>query len=164
MKKFAALAMCAAVLAACAANGASSPAPGTQAAVEEQTRNMSATPGLLMVRLGVADLERSANFYSEVFGMTSSPYGAHERSMAHPNGGAGILLYQAAADAPASSASSTNGMIMRVADADEVVRRAVAAGGQVRGQVRDIPQMNMRVVGVIDPDGTFIEVVQAGAR
>lgn len=149
-------------LAACASTTVA-PAAGTQAAVEEQTRAMSATPGVLMVRVGVTDLDRAARFYTEVFGMTASPFGPHERSMAHPNGGAGILLYHNANAGPQPEGSS-NGLIVRVADADDTVRRAQAAGGQVRGAVHEIPQMNMRVVGIIDPDGTFIEVVQAVAR
>lgn len=162
MKHLVASVMCAIALAACASTAAA-PAAGSQAAIEEQTRAMSATPGVLMVRIGVTDLDRAAGFYTEVFGMTASPFGPHERSMAHPNGGAGILLYHNASAGPQPSWAS-NGLIMRVADADDTVRRAQAAGGQVRGAVQDIPQMNMRVVGIIDPDGTFIEVVQAAAR
>jgi predicted enzyme related to lactoylglutathione lyase len=118
-------------------------------------------------KIVVADLERCAAFYSDVFGLREH-YRVHDTiggrpideilyEATAPDGGTFVLLRFA--DAPdVASAGVLTGFITDEIDA--LFERAVAAGATVVDDVHDAPEHGVRVGFLADPEGRFIEVVQ----
>jgi predicted enzyme related to lactoylglutathione lyase len=115
------------------------------------------TPSLMMVRVYTPDLERSARFYTDVFGMSASPFGGNEMMMMFPSGGAGVVLYRPEANAT----PMRSGFVVRVESVDAILSRVAAAGGAVARQPFDIPQVHIRGAIINDPDGSSIEIIES---
>ena len=118
-------------------------------------------------KLLVADLDKSAAFYSEVFGLTEtarieSDIGgrALEEILfgATSEGGATFVLLKFH-DATAPSA---NEVILGFVTPDlaALTERAIAAGGTVAQEAVDHPDLRVKVGFVADIEGHLIEVVQ----
>ncbi|WEK56733.1 MAG: VOC family protein [Candidatus Brevundimonas phytovorans] len=118
-------------------------------------------------KLIVADLDRSATFYSRVFRLEElarvedAIAGRTIREVmykpTHEGGATFVLL--AFDDAPTPAGGE---MIVgfTVADLDAVVAEAVAAGGSLADPIRDMPEMGIRVGFIRDPEGHLLEIVQ----
>ena len=117
-------------------------------------------------KLVVADLEASAAFYSEVFGLREQ-YRVQDdiggRAMeeilfeSEPGDATFVLLHFD--DTPEPAAGSAIGGF--ITDAiDELFPRAVAAGATVVGPVHDAPEHGVRVGFLADPDGHLLEICQ----
>jgi predicted enzyme related to lactoylglutathione lyase len=118
-------------------------------------------------KLVVGDLDKSAAFYSHVFGVKEQ-YRVHADicgreideilfETATPGGATFVLLRYADSPAP-SSDEVILGFITE--DVDGVCARAMDAGGSVTREARDQPEHGVRVAFVADVEGHLIEVVQ----
>jgi catechol 2,3-dioxygenase-like lactoylglutathione lyase family enzyme len=118
-------------------------------------------------KLVVADLERSAAFYTDVFGLEEQ-YRVKDdiggRSMEEilfastaPGGGTFVLLRFD--DTPDPAPGSVIGGFL-TDDVDEVFTRAVAAGASVVDPVHDAPEHGVRVGFLADPDGHLLEICE----
>ena len=118
-------------------------------------------------KLVVADLEASAAFYSEVFGLreqyrVKSDIGGRTLQeilfeSTAPGGATFVLLRFDDTSEPAAG-SVIGGFITD--EIDELFPRAVAAGATVIGPVHDAPEHGVRVGFLADPDGHLLEVCQ----
>ncbi|MCP2167864.1 VOC family protein [Goodfellowiella coeruleoviolacea] len=121
---------------------------------------------LTFVKVVVDDLDAQAEFYRCVLALTAvhrlsggAGEGRYEQLVLAGSGaGPTVLLvrYPDRAVPPAGEVVLGFG----VADVDEVVRAAVAAGGSVRVEPRALPGTGMRVAVVTDPEGHALELVQ----
>ena len=118
-------------------------------------------------KLVVADLDRCATFYAEVFGLTEQARVTADidgrridEIMYEPTaaGGASFVLLRF----PDLASPGADGVIPGFVtdDAAGVVERTVAAGGSVVEGVRDRPEHGVRVAFVADVEGRLIEVVE----
>lgn len=118
-------------------------------------------------KLVVADLEASAAFYSDVFGLQEQ-YRVKDtiggRAMEEilyeptaPGGGAFVLLHFA--DTPGSTAGSVIAGFL-TDEIDDLFPRAIAAGATVVDPVHDAPEHGVRVGFLTDPDGHLLEICQ----
>lgn len=118
-------------------------------------------------KLLVVDLDKSAAFYSEVFGLTEtarieSDIGgrAIEEILFSPTGeGAATFVLLKFRDATAPSA---NEVILGFVTPDlaALTARAIAAGGTVAQEAVDHSDLRVKVAFVADIEGHLIEVVQ----
>ena len=123
-------------------------------------------------KLVVADLDASAAFYSDVFGLKER-YRVQDdiggRSMQEilfeptaPGGAMFVLLHFD--DMPESTAGSVLAGFV-TDEIEDVFARAVSAGASVVDPIHDAPEHGVRVGFLADPDGHVLEVCQmlAGA-
>ena len=117
-------------------------------------------------KLAVADLERAARFYHDVFGMKQVQRiqaeiagNAIEEIILGADGGAGlILLHWVGRNAPDVGAVILG---FTTSDASVVFDRAVAAGGRVHEPVRRSPKpAGSRSASSKDPEGHLLEIVE----
>ena len=118
-------------------------------------------------KLLVVDLDKSAAFYSEVFGLKEtarieSEIGGRaldEILFSPTSEGAGTFVLLKFHDATAPSA---NEVILGFVtpDVDSLTERAIAAGGSVVREALDYPELRVKVAFVADIEGHLIEVVQ----
>ena len=118
-------------------------------------------------KLVVADLERSAAFYTQVFGLEEQYRVTDEiggRAMQEilykstAEGGATFVLLHFA-DTPEPVGGSVIGGFL-TDDIDEVFASAVVAGATVVDPVHDAPEHGVRVGFLADPDGHLLEICQ----
>jgi predicted enzyme related to lactoylglutathione lyase len=115
-----------------------------------------------MVRRYVADMAKSEHFYEEVLNMRIA--GAlsereHALKFPGPNDAAGLLLLKADPKTPQANGS----VVVRAADVDAVLRRALAQGAKAVRPAQSGPVPNTRYAMFSDLDGTIIEVTQFAA-
>jgi predicted enzyme related to lactoylglutathione lyase len=118
-------------------------------------------------KLVVADLDASAAFYADVFGLQERYRVTDDiggRSMQEilfeptaPGGAMFVLLHFD--DTPESTAGSVLAGFV-TDEIDDVFARAVAAGAAVVDPVHDAPEHGVRVGFLADPDGHLLEVCQ----
>ena len=118
-------------------------------------------------KLVVADLEASAAFYTDVFGLqeqyrVKAAIGgrAVEEILFEPTapGGAMFVLLHFADTPGAVAGSVLAGFVTD--EIDDVFARAVAAGATVIDPVHEAPEHGVRVGFLADPDGHLLEVCQ----
>jgi len=123
-------------------------------------------------KLVVADLEKSARFYSHIADLKElarveaqiggKPISEIMYHATKPGGATFVLLAFPGEPAPVSG-----GVIVgfETDDVDAFVKRVVAAGGAVMEDAHDMPEHGVRVAFVRDLEGNLIEVVEllAGA-
>jgi predicted enzyme related to lactoylglutathione lyase len=118
-------------------------------------------------KLVVADLEASAAFYTNVFGLREQRRvrddiggRAMEEILFEPTapGGAMFVLLHFD-DTPEPVGGSVLGGFV-TDEIDDVFARAVAAGATVVDPVHDAPEHGVRVGFLADPDGHLLEVCQ----
>jgi len=118
-------------------------------------------------KLLVVDLAKSAAFYSEVLGLKETTRieseiagRAIEEILFNPTGeGAATFVLLKFLDAVLPSDSEVIlGFI--TPDIDALTQRAVAAGGSVRREALDYPDLRVKVAFIADIEGHLIEVVQ----
>jgi len=120
--------------------------------------------------LRVSDFDRSAQFYTQAFGMvvvTKLDFGrVHEMilgfSKEKPQ--PGIILMQDSALDPSKSIDHGNGfsrVVLRVASLDAINARLVAAG--MKGGEVHAPHAGYRVMNITDPGGYRYELVESHA-
>lgn len=117
----------------------------------------------------VHDLDAMAAFYEEVFGLV--PFNRHQDAMfgraideityqaSHPGGAALTLISYADSTGPVAGESVQG---FTTGDIESLVRRALAMGGTVPEPIRHIPEFQLKVAFVLDPEGHVNEVVQLG--
>ena len=118
-------------------------------------------------KLVVADLDASAAFYADVFGLKEQRRVQDDiggRAMEEilfeptaPGGGMFVLLHFD--DTPAPVGGSVLGGFV-TDELDDVFTRAVAAGATVVESPHDAPEHGVRVGFLADPDGHLLEVCQ----
>jgi lactoylglutathione lyase len=118
-------------------------------------------------KLVVSDLEASARFYSDVFGLKEqgrvraeiAGRGIDEIMFAATDSGGAMFVLLRFDD---QSAPSANEVILGFIcpDVDDVVARATAAGGGVAQQPTAQPEHGVKVGFVTDNEGHLIEVVE----
>lgn len=122
------------------------------------------------MKLVVEDLEKAAVFYRKVFGLADGRRVTHDHSATTggpideinfrptAEGGASLTLIRFV-DRPAPPLGETVlGFI--TTDLAALIERAQSAGGRLARPVRDMPEYNLKVGFVTDPEGHLIEVVQ----
>ena len=124
-----------------------------------------APTGLDGVALNVVDLEKERAFYEQAFGMkVAARYPAtgdvREWLMNWSGKGADkpVLVLNKTAGPRKDGQDAAGRLIIATPNAAEIARRVVAAGGKVRGQIRD-GAINFG----IDPEGNLIEIFQPSA-
>ena len=123
--------------------------------------NPAELPKVFAVKIHVADLARSAQFYHDVFDAKTLTIHAHE-TMVQLKTGLGIVLIQRSPDAAASS-DGAGGLIIQVADIEAAVARVKTAGGVVERPPNDgkgKESFSTRSAIVRDLDGVNIELIQ----
>ncbi|HET9159713.1 MAG TPA: VOC family protein [Caulobacteraceae bacterium] len=126
----------------------------------------SAAPtGMDGVALNVVDLEKERAFYEQAFGMKVAagfPATGEVREWLLNWSGKGtdkpVLVLNKVAGPRQAGQDAFGRLIIATPNAAEIARRVVAAGGKVRGQVRE----NAINFG-IDPEGNLIEIFQQSA-
>jgi predicted enzyme related to lactoylglutathione lyase len=115
----------------------------------------------------VHDLDAMAAFYEKVFGLV--PYGRHQDEMfgrkidevtyqsSYPGGPALTLIKYLDSTGP-TAGEAVQGFMSDNLEA--LVERALAHGGTVPDQIREVPEYNLKVVFVLDPEGHINEVIQ----
>lgn len=115
----------------------------------------------------VHDLDAMAQFYEKVFGLI--PFNRHQDQMfgrpideisfqaSYPGGPALTLIKYLDSDGP-TAGEAVQGFMSDNLEA--VVERALAQGGTAPDPIRAIPEFNIRVVFVLDPEGHVNEVIQ----
>jgi predicted enzyme related to lactoylglutathione lyase len=118
-------------------------------------------------KLLVADLDESAAFYRAVFGLQETGRieseiagRAIEEILFSPTGeGAATFVLLKYADTSAASDSEVIlGFI--TGDIDALTQRAVAAGGTIRREALEYPDLHVKVAFVADNEGHLLEFVQ----
>lgn len=115
----------------------------------------------------VHDLEAMASFYEKVLGLI--PFNRHQDQMfgraideityqASYAGGPALTLIKFLDTESPAGGEAVQGFM--TADLDAVVERAIANGGTVPDPIRDIPEFNLRVAFILDPEGHINEVIQ----
>ncbi len=117
----------------------------------------------------VHDLDAMAAFYQDVFGLI--PFNRHQDAMfgrsideithqsSFPGGPALTLISFLDSTGPLAG-ESVQGFTST--DLEALVQRALVAGGRVPDPIRHIPEFQIKVVFVLDPEGHVNEVVQLG--
>jgi predicted enzyme related to lactoylglutathione lyase len=118
-------------------------------------------------KLLVVDLEKSAAFYTDVFGLKettriqSEIAGRElEEILFNPTGdGAATFVLLKFLDA---TTPSSNELILGflTSDIDALIDRAIAAGGSVLREAQDYSHLGVKVAFINDLEGHLIEVVQ----
>jgi predicted enzyme related to lactoylglutathione lyase len=118
-------------------------------------------------KLVVADLEKSAVFYRDVFGLKETTRiraevrgRGLEEILFNPTGeGAAIFVLLRFDDA---TTPSSDELILgfHTDDVDALADRALAAGGTLARETQDFPHLGVRVAFIADLEGHQIEVVQ----
>jgi len=118
-------------------------------------------------KLLVADLEASAAFYTEVFGLTEHfrvsseiagrPIDEIAYEATRPDGGVLVLLRYRDVEQPSAGEVILG---FDVDDIDCVCARAAAAGGAVHRGVRAMPEHGVLVAFLTDPEGHLVELVE----
>ena len=123
-------------------------------------------------KLVVADLEASAAFYTQVFGLHEQYRVTDEiggRPMQEilfeataPGGGSFVLLHFDDMPEPVAGSVIAPSVIAGFVtdEIDDVFTRAVAAGATVVDPVHDAPEHGVRVGFLTDPDGHLLEICQ----
>lgn len=118
-------------------------------------------------KLIVTDLDKVADFYKAVFGLTEmvrvdSDVAGREISeiMFNPTaeGAATFVLFKFHDQPAPSSAETISGF--QTDDVVALVERAKSAGGKVVAPVRDMPEHGVKVAFIEDVEGHLIEVVE----
>ena len=118
-------------------------------------------------KLVVADLERSAAFYTQVFGLqeqyrVKDDIGgrAIEEILYEPTapGGAAFVLLHFVDTSEPVSGSVLAGFLTD--EIDDLFTRAAAAGATVVEPAHDAPEHGVRVGFLADPDGHLLEICQ----
>ncbi len=117
-------------------------------------------------KIVVDDLDAQAAFYSTVLGQVSKHrFTGGEGHRAFEE----IVMGSAAGDGPSLllihyvDGSSQPGEAVfgfAVADVEETVRAARAAGGSVRSEPKSLPEAGVKVAELADPEGHLLEIVQ----
>ena len=116
-------------------------------------------PTLAMVRVYVKDMRRTERLLQESLGMRLvAEMDAREHVMMFPGqpAGPGLLILQANAENPERNGAS----VVRVADVDDVLGRAVALGATVAAPTKVAPEPDTKYAMFRDYDGTLIQVTQ----
>jgi lactoylglutathione lyase len=121
----------------------------------------------VFTKIVVDDLDTQAAFYSTVLGQVvkhrftgGEGHRAFEEIVMGSEAGDGpslLLIRYAQGDRPQPGEAVFG---FAVADADETVRAARAAGGTVRSEPKSLPQPAMKVAELADPEGHLLEIVQ----
>ena len=118
-------------------------------------------------KLIVDDLDKMAEFYSEVFGFEEQGRVHSDVSgrvideiMFHPTapGAASFVLFKFVDRVAPAQEEVILGFI--TADLNALVDRATRAGGGITQQIREMPEHGVKVAFVTDPEGHLIEVVE----
>jgi predicted enzyme related to lactoylglutathione lyase len=124
-----------------------------------------APTGMDGVALNVIDLEKERAFYEQAFGMKIAagfPATGDVREWLLNWSGKGtdkpVLVLNKVAGPRGAGQDGFGRLIIASPNAAEIAKRVVAAGGKVRGQIRD----NAINFG-IDPEGNLIEIFQQSA-
>lgn len=121
----------------------------------------------MFTKIVVDDLDAQAAFYSTVLGQVvkhrftggDGPHGFEEIVMGSAAGdGPSLLLIRYVGGSTAQPGEAVFGFV--VADVDETVQAARAAGGTVRSEPREMPQVGMKVAELADPEGHLVEIIQ----
>lgn len=115
----------------------------------------------------VHDLDAMAAFYEQVFGLV--PFGRHQDEMlgrqvdeityqASYPGGPALTLIKYLDSAGPTAGEAVQGFMSD--DLEALVVRALSNGGTVPDPIKDIPEFNLKVVFVLDPEGHVNEVIQ----
>jgi lactoylglutathione lyase len=124
------------------------------------------TTHFVFTKLIVDDLDTQATFYATVFGQVvkhrfsgGEGDGAFEEIVMGPVSGEApsLLLVRYDRKAPEPGEAVLG---FAVADVDEAVRAALAAGGVVRSEPKSLPQQGVRVAEIADPERHRLELVQ----
>lgn len=116
---------------------------------------------LAFIKIAVADLDAQSRFYAEVFGLSEwhriSGDGFEEIVLAAAAGPSLVLVWHAR-----HPAAEPDGTVLGfdVADIEETVRAAEAAGGTVQAGPRTLPGACIRTAVLRDPGGYRVELVQ----
>jgi predicted enzyme related to lactoylglutathione lyase len=118
-------------------------------------------------KLVVADLEKACTFYKSVFGLTEQnrvnaaiegrPISEIMFNPTAPGGATFVLLAYTDTSTPSLSESIT---LFITPDLAGLLKKALAAGGQVVDEMRDMPEHGVKVAFVRDVEGHLIEVVE----
>ncbi len=129
---------------------------------------MTSQPTFSFTKLVVADLEKMAAFYSAVYGLEQimrvqdhiGPDAIDEIMLGtgkEMSPGSLVLLHFVDKPAP------RNGEVILGFTTDDLpalLERVRAAGGSVHAEIRDMPELNLRVAFATDPEGHLAELVQ----
>lgn len=122
------------------------------------------------VGLGVADLQRSADFYQRVLGMKTLqtfelPHMEEIVLGFEGSRGSAIVLMHWTDGTPRDYGSNAIKLVFYVPDPVEVAQRIRAEGLEVVREPTPVPSLGNAIVGFAkDPDGHLIELLQAAAR
>jgi lactoylglutathione lyase len=124
-------------------------------------------PSFVFTKIVVDDLDAQAAFYSTVLGQVVKHRfsGGEGRRVfeeivlgAEAGDGPSLLLIRYVhGDSPRPGEAVFG---FAVADVDETVRAARAAGGSVRSEPKFLPEAGMKVAELADPEGHLLEIVQ----
>ena len=123
------------------------------------------TPRFGATGVGVSDLRRSTDFYTEVFGMTVVTKfklpDMEEIILSFGRGAALVLMCHV--DGSGHDLANTGGkLVFYVADPVATAQLARERGAEVVREPTPIPEFNDAVVGFVkDPDGHLLELLQA---
>jgi len=121
----------------------------------------------MFAKVFVHDLPAMAKFYEEVFGLvrifehSDAMLGREIDEIGYQaawSGGLEITLISYRDSTGPAAGESVMGFT--TSDIDALVERAIGAGGSIPAPVRDMPELGLRMVFVIDPEGHINEVVQ----
>ena len=121
----------------------------------------------MFTKIVVDDLDAQAAFYSAVLGQVvkhrftgGEGRRAFEEIVMGSEAGDGpslLLIRYVDGDSPQRGEAVFG---FAVADVEETVRAARAAGGSVRSEPKSLPEAGMKVAELADPEGHLLEIVQ----
>ena len=116
--------------------------------------------------IGVTDLRRSSDFYTEVFGLsfvTKMKLADMDEIILSMDGRGAALVLMCHKDGVARDLANTGGKIVfYVPDPRATVELARERGAPVVREAIPIPELGDAVVGFVrDPDGHLVEILQA---
>jgi predicted enzyme related to lactoylglutathione lyase len=117
-------------------------------------------PRVPLVRVFVADLDKSENFYRTVFGLAAAEHhGERERVFVMPDPTSARIVLNMA-DKPRGNGS----FALAITDVDAAMRRAVALGGKIERPAQSVPALKVTIGIINDLDGAQIELIQPPAN
>lgn len=120
---------------------------------------MGAVPPLGSLMLGSTQVEKSKQWYQDVFGVEANEMGAFTF------GNTGIFIEEHS-DISASSAAEPARVIINFDVADEAALREIAARADKAGSkwVRPVEAAPFGIIGTVeDPDGNYLQIIAWGA-
>ena len=118
-------------------------------------------------KLVVVDLEKSAAFYRDVFGLQETTRiraevrgRGLEEILFNPTGEGAATFVLLRFDDATTPSSDELILGFHTSDVDALAGRAIAAGGALVRETQDFPHLGVRVAFIADLEGHQIEVVQ----